>query len=294
MGRSADADVPLDDPDVSRLHCAVTVEPDGSVYIADLRSTNGTIVDGTELGDLAVPLPPGALLRIGESALRLQSPPRTPDPALSATPDGEGHLRVASGRIAPERRPAGRPRPAPCTPARPPPPRRPTAPAAGRPVGARRGGHVRRRARPPPGHPLRGVPARPPGIPTARRPAPGIPRTPGIPTRGPGGPAADGLFPPAAPPRPSLSPPPTPPPTGRAQPAPRHPAPRHPARSRPPRAHTGTPRSGTHSGTRGPAGRPRRDDRARARSAVRPRSPAHGRADPRRTTVPGPGRVDGP
>lgn len=77
IGRSADADVPLDDPDVSRLHCAVTVEPDGAVYVADLRSTNGTAVDGTELGDRAVLLPPGALLRIGESALRLQSPPRT-------------------------------------------------------------------------------------------------------------------------------------------------------------------------------------------------------------------------
>ncbi|MGV4923463.1 FHA domain-containing protein [Streptomyces sp. BHT-5-2] len=100
IGRSADADVPLDDPDVSRLHCAVTVEADGSVYVADLRSTNGTAVDGTELGDLAVPLPPGALLRIGESALRLQPPPRTPDPALRATPDGEGHLRVAPGGAA--------------------------------------------------------------------------------------------------------------------------------------------------------------------------------------------------
>ncbi|WP_438490566.1 FtsK/SpoIIIE domain-containing protein [Streptomyces sp. S186] len=101
IGRSADADVPLDDPDVSRLHCAVTVEPDGSVYVADLRSTNGTAVDGTELGDHAVPLPPGALLRVGESALRLQSPPRTPDPALSATPDGEGHLRVTSAGTGP-------------------------------------------------------------------------------------------------------------------------------------------------------------------------------------------------
>ncbi|MER5882907.1 FHA domain-containing protein, partial [Streptomyces sp. NPDC001941] len=42
VGRSADADVPLDDPDVSRLHCAVTVAPDGRVSVADLGSTNGT------------------------------------------------------------------------------------------------------------------------------------------------------------------------------------------------------------------------------------------------------------
>ncbi|MEU7184137.1 MULTISPECIES: FtsK/SpoIIIE domain-containing protein [Streptomyces] len=103
IGRSADADVPLDDPDVSRLHCAVTVEPDGSVLVADLRSTNGTVVDGTELGEEPAPLRPGALLRIGESTLRLQSSPgtpaalATPEAVLPAAPDGEGQLRVGRG-----------------------------------------------------------------------------------------------------------------------------------------------------------------------------------------------------
>ncbi|MFG2290854.1 FtsK/SpoIIIE domain-containing protein [Streptomyces sp. NPDC048595] len=97
IGRSADADVPLDDPDVSRLHCTVTVEPDGSVHVADLRSTNGTAVDGGDLGERPAPLRPGALLRIGESTLRLQPAPSTPDPALRTTPDGEGQLRIAPG-----------------------------------------------------------------------------------------------------------------------------------------------------------------------------------------------------
>lgn len=99
IGRSADADVPLDDPDVSRLHCAVTVGEDGRVTIADLGSTNGTAVDGTPIGSRPVPLPPEALLRIGESALRLRTPPGTARPEvaaayLTAQPDGEGHLRV--------------------------------------------------------------------------------------------------------------------------------------------------------------------------------------------------------
>ncbi|MGK5698254.1 FHA domain-containing protein, partial [Streptomyces sp. URMC 128] len=71
IGRSADADVPLDDPDVSRLHCAVTVSADGHVSVADLDSTNGTTLDGTRVGGRAVRFAPGALLRIGESALRL-------------------------------------------------------------------------------------------------------------------------------------------------------------------------------------------------------------------------------
>ncbi|WP_406183090.1 FtsK/SpoIIIE domain-containing protein [Streptomyces sp. NBC_01006] len=91
IGRSADADVPLDDPDVSRLHCAVTVMPDGRVAVADLGSTNGTTVDGAVVGARPVALAPGALLRIGESTLRLA--PDTPAP-LRVVPDLEGHLSL--------------------------------------------------------------------------------------------------------------------------------------------------------------------------------------------------------
>ncbi|MFJ7344647.1 FtsK/SpoIIIE domain-containing protein [Streptomyces sp. NPDC101110] len=94
IGRSADADVPLDDPDVSRLHCAVTVGADGRVAVADLDSTNGTTVSGARIGGRAVPFVPGALLRIGESALRL-APAGGPGARVETTPDGEGHVRVA-------------------------------------------------------------------------------------------------------------------------------------------------------------------------------------------------------
>ncbi|MFE9890226.1 FtsK/SpoIIIE domain-containing protein [Streptomyces scopuliridis] len=93
IGRSAEADVPLDDPDVSRLHCAVTVGEDGRVSVADLFSTNGTTLEGVAVGNRPVPLPPGALLRLGESALRLTVGAQAP--ALPTAPDGEGHLRIA-------------------------------------------------------------------------------------------------------------------------------------------------------------------------------------------------------
>ncbi|MFD7445254.1 FHA domain-containing protein [Streptomyces sp. NPDC059909] len=92
VGRSAEADVPLDDPDVSRLHCAVIVADDGAVTVADLGSTNGTTLDGAPVGPHPVRLPPGALLRIGESTLRLAPPTGPAGP--TTTPDGEGHLRV--------------------------------------------------------------------------------------------------------------------------------------------------------------------------------------------------------
>ncbi|MEU6633556.1 FHA domain-containing protein [Streptomyces parvus] len=104
IGRSADADVPLDDPDVSRLHCAVSVSDDGRVSVADLGSTNGTSLDGVEVRERPVRLTPGALLRLGESTLRLTSGSRPT--TLPTAPDGEGHLRVTraeTGAAAPGR-----------------------------------------------------------------------------------------------------------------------------------------------------------------------------------------------
>ncbi|MGW5639540.1 FHA domain-containing protein, partial [Streptomyces sp. NPDC003832] len=94
IGRSAEADVPLDDPDVSRLHCAVTVAGDGRVSVADLGSTNGTTLDGARVGTSPVRLAPGALLRIGESALRL-APAGGPGARVATVPDGEGHIRLS-------------------------------------------------------------------------------------------------------------------------------------------------------------------------------------------------------
>ncbi|WP_327168184.1 FHA domain-containing protein [Streptomyces subrutilus] len=98
VGRSADADVPLDDPDVSRLHCAVSVLRDGRVAVADLNSTNGTTLDGAPVGPQQIALPPGALLRVGESTLRLAATGAAP---LPVTPDLEGHLAVPGRAVSP-------------------------------------------------------------------------------------------------------------------------------------------------------------------------------------------------
>ncbi|MEU3572839.1 FtsK/SpoIIIE domain-containing protein [Kitasatospora sp. NPDC036755] len=102
VGRSAEADVPLDDPDVSRLHLSLHLADDGRISVRDLGSTNGSTLDGRLVPpvppEAAVPLEPGAVLRIGESTLQVTAP----DPAeatgatRAALPDGHGHLQLAA------------------------------------------------------------------------------------------------------------------------------------------------------------------------------------------------------
>ena len=102
IGRSSDADVPLDDPDVSRLHCTVTIAADGQVSVADLGSTNGTTLDGARVGERPMRLTPGALLRVGESTLRLAHAGYA-KAVRETVADGEGHMRVLGAARAPDR-----------------------------------------------------------------------------------------------------------------------------------------------------------------------------------------------
>jgi pSer/pThr/pTyr-binding forkhead associated (FHA) protein len=46
IGRSTGADFIVDAPLVSRVHCRLTVLPDGSLEVRDLESTNGTFING--------------------------------------------------------------------------------------------------------------------------------------------------------------------------------------------------------------------------------------------------------
>ena len=84
IGRREDNLVHLPDRNVSRRHARL-VQRDGSVLLEDLRSANGTLVNGVRITE-AVPLADGDLVRIGDYgvALRpdgvpLETPlPRTP------------------------------------------------------------------------------------------------------------------------------------------------------------------------------------------------------------------------
>ena len=70
IGRSASCDVMLDDGDVSRRHARISRMPDGSYFIEDLHSRNGTSLDGVPV-EGRVPLDFGAKVQIG-SQLVLQ------------------------------------------------------------------------------------------------------------------------------------------------------------------------------------------------------------------------------
>lgn len=70
MGRATGADFIVDAPLVSRVHCRLTVLPDGALEVKDLNSTNGTFLNGERIatGRLA----PGDRLGVGRMELITQ------------------------------------------------------------------------------------------------------------------------------------------------------------------------------------------------------------------------------
>ena len=106
VGRSSSADVPVDDPDVSRFHLALDVSADGRVSVADSGSTNGTVLDGRPVGQEPRPVPPGALIGLGETLLRIA--PGHFD-RTDLIPDGQGQVQlVPRPAAAPSGGPRGR------------------------------------------------------------------------------------------------------------------------------------------------------------------------------------------
>jgi pSer/pThr/pTyr-binding forkhead associated (FHA) protein len=67
IGRVPPADLVIDDSQISRKHCRVSLVMD-EVYVADLGSSNGTLVDGRRITQPAL-LPAGARLQIGGHVL---------------------------------------------------------------------------------------------------------------------------------------------------------------------------------------------------------------------------------
>jgi hypothetical protein len=64
------ADIEIDDPEVSRSHCAIEVRRDG-ILLYDLSSTNGTFLGNSRIS--VVRLEPMSIFRIGTSQLQLKA-----------------------------------------------------------------------------------------------------------------------------------------------------------------------------------------------------------------------------
>lgn len=62
------ADIEIDDPEVSRVHCSVEVRKE-SILLQDLRSKNGTFIDGERV--FAAKLDETSRFRIGSTVLRI-------------------------------------------------------------------------------------------------------------------------------------------------------------------------------------------------------------------------------
>lgn len=83
IGRAADNDVVVDDLVVSRHHAELRVHPDGTHWIHDLGSHNGTFLDGRPVAE--APVGPEDIVGIGHRAYRVAGggSSSTPTPARS-------------------------------------------------------------------------------------------------------------------------------------------------------------------------------------------------------------------
>lgn len=76
IGRGSEADLRINDPGISRLHARVVVKQDGAgevdVSVEDLGSTNGVIVNGQRVTNVA--LADGSRIEIGSTRMLVHSP----------------------------------------------------------------------------------------------------------------------------------------------------------------------------------------------------------------------------
>jgi len=89
IGRSPEADLPLEDGQASRRHAQVSPASDGSAVVEDLGSANGTFVNQNELVGPAR-LDPGDELLIGVTLIQVRSQQQVAaqPSALRAVPPG--------------------------------------------------------------------------------------------------------------------------------------------------------------------------------------------------------------
>jgi predicted component of type VI protein secretion system len=89
IGRSREADIPLLDDRVSRVHCGIRLS-DGEFYLKDLKSRNGTFVNGQRVED-TIKIKPGDRIQVG-STLFVLDPVSTKDGDAKAMGDMQNQM----------------------------------------------------------------------------------------------------------------------------------------------------------------------------------------------------------
>ena len=117
IGRAADNDLVLDDPDVSRRHATLAVTGTG-ITVRDAGSANGTLLGGRAASPDGAPVRAGDIVRLGSSLLTIAGPVGPPA-SIRTGPNGSSLLdRAPRTREAATERVIARPRATP--PPRPP------------------------------------------------------------------------------------------------------------------------------------------------------------------------------
>lgn len=70
IGRAADADVVLRDPEASRRHARLDLAG-GVPYVSDLDSRNGTFLDGKQVGDQGIEIRRGDYIDVGNTRITI-------------------------------------------------------------------------------------------------------------------------------------------------------------------------------------------------------------------------------
>ncbi len=106
LGRSSTCEISIPDPALSRNHCLFEVR-DGTLWVTDLASANGTLVNNEPLGAESKSLSPGDRVTAGDSLLVLVEPGGDLPPEMPTAPKidlGFGNQQVdEGGKIMPMR-----------------------------------------------------------------------------------------------------------------------------------------------------------------------------------------------
>ncbi|MBR1588436.1 MAG: FHA domain-containing protein [Kiritimatiellae bacterium] len=85
LGRSSTCEISIPDPALSRNHCLFEVR-DGTLWVTDLASANGTLVNDEQLGADSKALAPGDRVTAGDTVLALVEPGAGLPPETPAAP----------------------------------------------------------------------------------------------------------------------------------------------------------------------------------------------------------------